>query len=208
MVAGDVEAALASLGAVLARIGVVDAVGQVLQRQEGVGRATLAQVDLDGMGVPVAVGSLHGQEVEGEAADDALAHEAVADSGRLTGFEAAVGRVGREDGPQVALAAWPTQHLVVGGEDFDLAQGRNAHLHAGALLDFALDHLLDDGPLRGDALQVGGVGQFRQLELHGPQVGGDGLRLGRIAGRGQVAQIDDGVAHAGDALVELGDDAA
>ena len=96
----------------------------------------------------------------------------------------------------------------MGREDLDLAQGRDAHLDAGAFLHFAFDHLLDDGPLVGDACQVVLIAQIGQLEAHGPQRGDNGLGLGRVPRRRQPAQVYHGVAHARHALVVLGDDPA
>ena len=57
---------------------VVASVGEELQGQERVGRAALAQVDLDGVGLPL-LAAPHGHEVDGEAAQHALRREQLPD---------------------------------------------------------------------------------------------------------------------------------
>ena len=107
-------------------------------------RAALPQVDLDGVGPPLAPARARDDEVEGEAPEHPLAGEPCAD---LLGVAADLDRVagvGREPAADVRLPARAAQELVVRREDLDLAERRHAQLDAGAAELVADEPLLDD----------------------------------------------------------------
>ena len=85
-------------------------------------RAAAAEVDLDRVELPVA-SRPDRDEVDGAAADHALARQPPADLQRLDGDLRRVLRVGGEAAAEVGLAVRAAEHLVVGGEDVDLARG-------------------------------------------------------------------------------------
>ncbi len=90
-------------------------------------------------------------------------------------------------------------------EELDGSVRDHAQLYARAPQLHARDSLLDDSaPLR-EFVEVLLEGHFLELEAHRPHAT---LDLGDLAGRprrGKLAKIDDGIAHAGDALVQLHD---
>ena len=114
------------------RHGVVAAVGEELQGEERVGRPALAQVELDRVRRPLAVGAPHHDEVDREPAQRALAREPLPDQLGVAGDQPGVLRRRREHAAQVALPAGAAQQLVVGREQLDLASGQHPQLDARA----------------------------------------------------------------------------
>ena len=112
-------------------LGVVRAVREELQRQVRVRRAALAQVQLDRVRLPAAVGA-GGEKVDGEPAENASPGERLADLHRLLRNLARILVARREDGPEKELAARAAEQLIVGRELLDLPHRRRAHLYARA----------------------------------------------------------------------------
>ena len=152
---------------------VVAAVGQELQRQKRVGRAAFAQVELDRVRDPGAVGPAHHHEVDGEAPEDALARELRPDLARRATDQRRIGRISREAAAEVELAGRPAEQLVVGRQELHLAERRDAQLHARAA-DLRADDALLDHPAA--LLELGGVvleGDVRRFEAHLPHARGE-----------------------------------
>ena len=154
------------------------------------GRAALAEVELDRVGIPVAVGVADHDEVDREAPEHALGGELGADLGRLLGDRAGVGEVGREAAAEVALSARPAEELVVGREQLDLAQRGHAQLHARAADLDPAHALLDDAAVLAQAAEVALEAHLGVLEGHrrGTLVQRSAL-LGRSRRR-EPAQLD------------------
>ncbi len=206
VIAGDVGFGLAAGGEVLTAGWVVFAAGEVLQGEVGVGGAALAQIDLDGVGDPGTASGAGDDEVEGEAADDAFTSEAQADFLGLGGDQRGVFGVGGEAGAEVDLTAGTAEHLIVGREDFQLAEWGSAELDAGAGELVPGDKFFDDSALFGEKLEVAVVADAMQLDVHGLESLEQDGQLCGVAGWGQAAQVELGVAVTGDAFVVFDDD--
>src|SRR4051812_13935577 len=184
---------------------VVVAVGEELQGEEGMRGAALAQVELDRVRAPRAVGVADHDEVDGEAAQDAGPRQMLADLGRLLGDRAGIAEVGREAAAEVGLAARAAQELIVRGQELDVAQRRDAQLHARAPHLQAVHALLDDPAVLRQPAEIPVEPDVGLLERHRVQAARELLPLVGGSRRGQLAQVDDRVAAARDALVELDD---
>ena len=112
----------------------------------------------------------------------------------------AYGGRGREAAAEVAL---PVEDLVVGRDDLDVAVRRHLELDARTAHVRPDEPLLDDAAARGEARQIRVDAHAAGVERHALEPLGDALPLTVAAGRGQPAEVDDGVALAGDAVVEL-----
>src|SRR5918997_7188285 len=206
VVRGVVVAGLRRRGAVEAVVGVVDAVGEEAQDQVGVRGPALSQVDLDGRVLP-AVPPPHRDKVDGEPPQRAALLQDFADPLARLLEVPAVGRVGGEGGAEEDLAGRPAEDLVVGRDDRGLPDGVYAALDGGGTYLISLHPGLHDAahlpelalvvlPALARGLEPGA---HRQLPL---DPAGQGLALRRaLAG-------EDGVALAGEPLVELYGDAA
>ena len=184
---------------------VIGPAGQQRERCERVCRAALAQVELDGVGIPAATVAAHGDEVDRRAADHARGGQAPSDLLGQLGDLPRVGGLGREAAAEVALAAGATEQLVVGRDDLDLSGRADLQLRARAADLGADDPLLDDPAVRGEAAEVAIETDALGLERHAGDPVGDGGALGADAGHREAAEVDDRVALARDALVELHD---
>ena len=146
----------------------------------------------------------HGDEVDGEPAEDALAREDLADPLRLRGDEPGVRGVGGEAAPEVGLAGRPAEHLVVRREHLDLAQRGHPQLHARAAQLVADDPLLDDAAA---LVELGEEGAERRSWCPPGSCPSTreatAARSCGAAGAGQVREVDHRVSGAGHALVEL-----
>src|SRR5215207_7995511 len=117
------------------------------QRQERLGGAPVAQVDLDGVWLPLPRWALCYEEVDPEAPHDPLAGQAGADLQRLCNDKTPVRLVRREATAEEALSVRAAQELVVGRDHLVLAVRATAHLHAGAAHAAGHDPFLDDAAL-------------------------------------------------------------
>ncbi len=160
------------LGAVLrheeAGSRVVPAARQELEREERMGRTTLAQVELDRVRRPSSVGVTHRDEVDGEASDHAFASEPGTDDRGVGADRRRVVEVGGEAAAEGALSARSAEHLVVRGQQLDLTARCHAQLHARTPHLDPRDELLDDAAALGELAQVGVEWGVRTLELHAP----------------------------------------
>src|SRR5262249_37396118 len=145
---------------------VVRAVRQELEREEGVRGAALAEVDLDRVGLPGPAAVAGDDEVEGEAAEDALLREPAPDLRGLAADERRGGLVRGEPAPEVGLPRLAAEHLVVRREQLHLAERRHAELDARAPDLARLDPLLDDALLLRELLEEARVGERGHLEAH------------------------------------------
>jgi len=113
------------------------------------GGPALAQVDLDGIDVPLAACVSHGHEVKREPAEHAFPHQPSADLHGLVHDRRAVLHARREAASQIALAGRAAQHLVVRGQRLDLSERRHTQLRAGAAEVAPHDTFLDDAATLG-----------------------------------------------------------
>ena len=113
-------------------------------------------------------------------------------------------RVGGFGGEAAADVAVPAEDLVVGGDDPRLAR-RELELDARAAQLAADDPLLDDAAAR-EPLEVVGERDAGRVQAHRVDALADPAQLAARAGPRQPAQLDDRVAVAGHAGVELDDD--
>ena len=139
-------------------------------------------------------------EVDGGSPDDARAGQLPADLAREARDRLGVRRRGREAAAEVAL---PVEDLVVGRDDLDVAVRRDLELDARTAHVRPDEPLLDHAAARGEAGQIRVDAHAAGVERHALEPLGDALPLTVSAGRGQLAEVDDGVALAGDAVVEL-----
>ncbi len=113
----------------------------------------------------------------------------------------AVVRAGREAAAEKHLGVESAQVLIVGGQGLDFTEGIDAKLGRGGLLGVALDPGFDDSLCRA---QLG-------EELFGGFAGGDASQVGVQAfgnpaflrAAGCVAEVQHGVALAGETFIEL-----
>ena len=138
----------------------------------------------------------HGDEVDGAAPDHALACQPSADLQRLDRDLRRVLRVGGEAAAEVGLPVRAAEHLVVRREDVDLARGADPELGARAPQVLALDPLLHDPALAGEGGEVVEDGGLGVLERE---------RGAECALVERERHVDEGVAEAADAAVELHD---
>src|SRR3954447_4252534 len=110
--------------------------------------------------------------------------------------------LGREAAAEVALAG---EDLIMGRDDPRLRAGGELELDARAAQLGAADALLDDAA-GGQALEIDGHRHAGRLELHGVEAQADAVLLVARARRRKPGELDDRVALAGDARVELDDD--
>ena len=126
----------------------------------------LRRFSLDRVRAPHAVRSPHRDEVDREAPEHALRGQTLADLHGLIRDRRRIRRVGREPAAEVALAARPAEELVVRGEKLDLAERRDAQLHARASELLARDPLLDHAALLAERRCVAVKGETGVLEAH------------------------------------------
>ncbi len=169
---------------------VVDAVRQAREREQRVGRAPAAEIDLERVRAP-AVLDRDGREVDGGAPDHALPREPAPDLQPLARQLGRVRLIGREVTPEVRLTVGAPEHLVVGGHDVDLSRRAHAELHARAPETRPLDALLDDPALVVERGEVLVDGELRVLDLD--------RRRQVVAG----GEVDEGVPEPTHTLVEL-----
>ena len=143
MVRGDVVARRAARGGEGRGVGVVDAAREQLQRRQRMGRPAAAQVDLDRVRLPAAVGVAGDDVVDPRTPPRAGVEQCSADLARALGDRAGVRGLGREAAAEVALAG---QDLVVRGDDPRV--GAQLELDARAAQLGAGDPLLDDPAVR------------------------------------------------------------
>src|SRR3712207_6298296 len=111
--------------------------------------------------------------------------------------------MGGEAAAEEDLAAVAAEHLVVRRDRDQVAQGIHAELSGGRALDGALDELLDDAAHGSELLPEEVPGHVPRLEGQVRQAPPDPGRQPRPPRRAAV--VEDGVALAGEALVELHD---
>ncbi len=212
VVGGLVVLGLAARRAEEARLAVEAAAGQELQRQVGVRGAAHAQVDLERGRREGAVGGIPvREEVDAEAAHDAVRREHLADA--LAGLldRHAVAVVGRKAAAEEHLAARPAQDLVVGRDREHVAVRADPQLRARRVLLAGLDELLDDPAHLRHLVEVGLGGLGRDRELHLAQRLADrGLRVARRVAKERVTlarealvELHDGALQAGAARAQL-----
>ena len=115
-----------------ARLRVVGAVGQELQREERVRRAALAQVQLDRVGGPTSPFVADVTKSSAKRPITPSRGEPLADLRRLARDHGRVVRVGGEAAAEVALPARPAEQLVVRRQQLELAERRDPQLDARA----------------------------------------------------------------------------
>ena len=120
------------------------AVGEGSQCEHRVGRATVPQIDFDGVGEPLAVAANH-YEVDAEPTDDPLIGQPQSDLARPDRRSTTRNPRWRGNGsPRNSCPGGPSQDLIVGRQDLNLFQRTGSQLHARAVESLALDSLLDD----------------------------------------------------------------
>ena len=104
------------------------AVGEELEHLERQGGTALAQVDLDGVVVPV-ITLACGDEIDAEAAQRAGAAQHLADAPTRLLQGVPVAFIGWKSAAQKHLAAVAAKQLVVRGDDLEYSRRCDAHLH-------------------------------------------------------------------------------
>ena len=99
-----------------------------------------------------------------------------------------VREVGGEPAAEIALSARPTEHLVMGRQQLDVAAGVHPQLHARAAHLDAGDAFLDDAAALGELVEVCVERRVAALELHLPQACDDLGSLVRVARRRETAR--------------------
>ena len=159
-------------------------------------RAALAQVHLEGGDRPGPLPRSGGHEVDAHAPGAAEVGECATDGVAVPGEVGRVRLVGREPAAEVDLPVVAAEHLVVRRENAHAGTGQQVDLNARAAQRVAADHLLDHPAAGGEV-----------VEEPARQGADGGKHLVRVTGAtGGVAQVDDGVAVAGSAVVVLDDD--
>src|SRR5438874_78542 len=133
---------------------VIPPVGEELKRQERVGGAALAQVDLDRVRLPGPAPVADDDEIDGEAAEHPRLCEALADPAGLGRDRARIREVGWEPAAQEGLAAGASEELIMSGEHLHATGRRHAQLDARAAELAAGDPLLDDPAVIAQTPQV------------------------------------------------------
>src|SRR5262249_50944301 len=90
---------------------VVDAISEELQREKGMCRAALPQVDFDGVDLPLILIVQDRDEIEREAPDHAFPGETTAHFYRLAHNRRAILGACRELAPEIRLTARTAEHL-------------------------------------------------------------------------------------------------
>jgi hypothetical protein len=117
------------------------------------GRASLAEVDLETANRPLAAAMGRGDEVDAETPERSPPRELLADRRRMDGELRRVLGTRREAAAEVDLAGLATHDLLVRREDHDLAVGPDVDLGTRAGEAIAGDPLLDD-PASGEVGEI------------------------------------------------------
>ena len=149
-----------------ARLRVIAAAGEELQRQERMGGAALAEVELDRVCGPVAGGIPDDDEVDREPTEHAFPRKAFADRHGRLADQSRVGRVSGKQAAQIALAAGSTEQLIMRRQQFDPAAREHPQLHAGAEELLADDPLLDDAAILLELCDIRIERHIRRLKPH------------------------------------------
>ena len=175
--------------------------GEELQGEVGVGGAAHAEVDLEGGELPLLRGVVAvDEEVDAEAAHDAVRGEHVADlQPRLLDLHPVV-VAGREAAAEEDLAARPAEDLVVGRDRHHVPARADAELGARRELLLRLDELLDDAAHPGELVEVG-----LRASPRAPRTRARGSASRRAARSTRLRVAEEGVALPGEAVVELDD---
>lgn len=127
-------------------------------------RAAAPQVDLDGLNAPPVL-IPHCDEVHRGTAQHPFAGQPPPHLEPFCGERRRVFGRGREVAPEVGLAVWTAEDLVVRGENVHLPGGAHAQLHARAPKVRAFDALLHDPALLVEGVEVVVGGCLRVLQL-------------------------------------------
>src|ERR1051326_6485692 len=143
VVGGVVMTRTTGSGSIRGRRRVVSAVGEILEHQKRMRRASLAQIDLDRRRRPLRP-IPDRDEVDAESTDHSLARELASDANAISVNLAAVRGIGGEGAAEVDLTGWSAQQLVVGRDHACLTQWIDTTLHRWRSDLIALEELLDN----------------------------------------------------------------
>src|SRR5215216_3831537 len=166
MISGHQMPLLASRDQELTGRTVVQAVGQELQREERMGGAAPAQIELNGVGRPLAGAVPLHDEVDREPTQGTLSCQPLANSDRRLTDQSRVGRVRRKDAAKVALSTGASEKLIMSGQQFYAPVREYSKLDARTVQLLAYDPLLDDPAVLLELRLVCGKRRNSQFQLH------------------------------------------